>query len=100
MHTIFSIDASKHITISDEFYFWLRDISPCALTYDEDVQAETIGDYLGWVGRFVADQQANGRSVSFRSLYSDKKTVDQAIEHQEFDRTDGRVTATLKKLGY
>lgn len=101
MHTIFINDSSKHISISDDFYLWLRDISgPCILVWDDEVNAETIdsADYMFWVERFMADQY-------FQSLYSqasnaDKKKVDEAIEHQEFNDRAVIGIATLQSLGY
>ena len=101
MPTIYINDSSKHIEISDHFYLWLRDISdPCILVWDDEVGAETIDaeDYKWWLDRFIADQL-------FQSLYSqasdaDKKMVDEAIEHEEFNDRITIGIATLTNLGY
>lgn len=101
MNTIYINDSSKHITISDDFYLWLRDISdPCILVWDDEVGAETIdsADYEWWSTQYETHQK-------FETLYSqasdaDKKTADTAIEHEEFNDRAVIGIATLQSLGY
>lgn len=101
MQTIYINDSSKHIDISDDFYTWLRDISdPCILVWDDEVGAKIIdsADYEWWSNQYETHQK-------FETLYSqasdaDKKTVDEAIEHEEFNDRLGIGIATLTNLGY
>lgn len=101
MPTIYINDTSKHTDISNDFYTWLRDISdPCILVWDDEVEAETmdLDDYRWWLDRFLADQL-------FQTLYAqasdaDKKMVDEAIDHQEFNDRLVIGIATLQSLGY
>lgn len=101
MPTIYINDTSKHTDISDEFYLWLRDISdPCILVWDEEVDAETIDleDFRWWRVRFLEEKVF--QTLYARASDADKKTVDEAIEHEEFNDRLVIGIATLQNLGY
>lgn len=101
MHTIYINDTSKHITIPDDLYTWMRDISdPCVLTYDDEIGLETIdsADFVWWRNAYETHQ-------AFYALYetaSDehKKLVDTGIAGCEFNDRAPVGIATLKNLGY